>query len=279
MADGPQSDACAQTLRQLDYGRYLSCLFASPADRGILIALHSFNAELGRIRESVSEPMLGEIRLTWWREAIEGLTEGKVRSHPVIQALSEPISSGRLEAAALNAMIEARIADVYEEAPKDEAALKLYAKQTGGALMRQAARAVGGGGGEQDIAMALGSAMTMGGVARSIAFHAAMRRVHLPAEQLEAIGLTPEDLFQGEFTPAISNLARRIGEDALKSIAAALASELPRRVRKAMIPGVFAYDALRRANRHGFDPQAAAPEATYAGKLAKSWWYSFTGRA
>lgn len=279
MEQGADNEGCAESLRQLDYSRYLACLFAELKDRDTLMALHAFNAELGRIRESVSEPMLGEIRLTWWREAVEGLARGQVRSHPVIRSLCIPISEQRIDVAALLSMIEARIADVYEEAPKDEAALKHYAKETGGALMQQAVKAVGGSAGEQGIALSLGAAMTMGGVARSIAFHAAMRRVHLPAQELAAMGVTPEDLFQGEFTPAISALARRIGEGALATSRAALKEELPKRCRRALVPGIFAYDDLVWASRLGFDPQKQVRDASYAGKLAKSWWYCQTGRS
>ena len=52
-----------------DPDRYLCDLFAKPKAREGLFALHAFNHEVAKIRELVSEPMLGHIRLQWWREA------------------------------------------------------------------------------------------------------------------------------------------------------------------------------------------------------------------
>ena len=37
-----------------------------------LFALYAFNLEIARVREPVSEPMPGEIRLQWWRDALVG---------------------------------------------------------------------------------------------------------------------------------------------------------------------------------------------------------------
>jgi phytoene synthase len=43
-------------------------LFAPAPRRVLLFALYAFNAEVARIAETVREPMLGAIRLEWWRE-------------------------------------------------------------------------------------------------------------------------------------------------------------------------------------------------------------------
>ncbi len=68
--DGEGPSGLARQLRALDRDRFVTALFAPPAARDELIALYSFNLELARIAEQVSEPMIGEIRLAWWREAV-----------------------------------------------------------------------------------------------------------------------------------------------------------------------------------------------------------------
>ena len=56
-------------------------LFLRPVRAGrscgrCLFALYAFNHEVARVAETVREPMLGAIRLEWWRETVEGAREG-----------------------------------------------------------------------------------------------------------------------------------------------------------------------------------------------------------
>src|SRR5438045_2053941 len=70
---------CEATIRRADPDRYFSALFASAEKRPLLFGLYAFNHELTRIGEVVHEPMMGEIRLQWWRETVEEAFEGKPR--------------------------------------------------------------------------------------------------------------------------------------------------------------------------------------------------------
>ena len=69
--DATAAGTLAATLRQHDRDRYLTTLFAPSDRRGALIALYSFNFEVAKTREVVREPLLGRIRLQWWRDAID----------------------------------------------------------------------------------------------------------------------------------------------------------------------------------------------------------------
>ena len=68
--------------RAADYDRYLSAVFAPAARREALFALIAFNHEIARIPEAVSEPMLGRIRLQWWREVLDAVHAGEPRPPP-----------------------------------------------------------------------------------------------------------------------------------------------------------------------------------------------------
>src|SRR3954466_5773874 len=81
--------ACEATVRRADPDRYFAALFAPAEKRPLLFALYAFNHELARIGEVVHEPMMGEIRLQWWRETLEGAREGKPRTHDVARAMAE----------------------------------------------------------------------------------------------------------------------------------------------------------------------------------------------
>lgn len=58
-------DRVLEELRSLDFERYLSLLVIKEEPRRALTALYGLNAEIAKVRELVSEPMLGEIRLQW----------------------------------------------------------------------------------------------------------------------------------------------------------------------------------------------------------------------
>ena len=84
---------CARLVRERDPDRYFSALFAPEERRRFLLALYAFNHELARIGETVREPMLGEIRLQWWRETLEGARAGRPRPHHVARALGETLAA------------------------------------------------------------------------------------------------------------------------------------------------------------------------------------------
>ena len=70
---------CGAEVHRHDPDRFLAALYATPAQRESLLTLYAFNLEIAKVRESVSEPMLGEIRLQWWREALEEAYAGTTR--------------------------------------------------------------------------------------------------------------------------------------------------------------------------------------------------------
>jgi 15-cis-phytoene synthase len=124
------------TVRDHATDRWLSSRFvADAAARADLIALYALDHELTRIPHLVSDPLMGEIRMTWWREGLEEIAEGRpVRPHPVLKA----IAAGALPAVALAALAEARLGDLDE--PKTGAALIAHIDATEGLVMALAAR-------------------------------------------------------------------------------------------------------------------------------------------
>lgn len=102
------ADHCTQEVRAHDPDRWLCALFAPDAVRPHLLVLYALNLELARVSSTVREPMLGQIRLQWWREAIEGAAAGQPRAHPVVRAIAAVMAAGKVEAAALTALVDAR---------------------------------------------------------------------------------------------------------------------------------------------------------------------------
>src|SRR5437868_5057252 len=98
-----------EAVQKGDRDRYVADLFAPEPFRRHLFALHAFNAEVARVRDVVSDPMLGEIRLQWWRDSI---TNGAGGGHPVTTALNATIAKFHLPKDAFLRLIDARLFDL-----------------------------------------------------------------------------------------------------------------------------------------------------------------------
>jgi len=84
------------------------------------------------------EPLAQEVRLTWWREALDAIAAGgDVRRHPVAEALGATVRRRALPTAPLEGMIEARY-EAVDGPPVDEAAQLHRIDRTAGAVMRLA---------------------------------------------------------------------------------------------------------------------------------------------
>jgi phytoene synthase len=122
-------------LAQQDPDRWLSSRFVADAGaRADLVALYSLDNELRAIAGKVSEPLVGEMRLAWWRESLEGLMAGgPTRGHPVLEALK--VASLPLDV--LATLPDRRIADL--DKPADDEALLAQIDETDGVVMGVAA--------------------------------------------------------------------------------------------------------------------------------------------
>src|SRR6185312_12249980 len=134
--DAALANRLGALVRTADPDRYFSALFAPAPVRPLLLALYAFNAEVAKVAESVREPMLGAIRLEWWRETAEGAAKGEPRNHDVARGLAALFAERQLSLPALEAIIAARAFDSDSGQFADFAALETYLDATGGALMR-----------------------------------------------------------------------------------------------------------------------------------------------
>ena len=112
------------SVRTADIDRWLSSRFvADERTRADLIALYAFEAELQAIPTRVSQPLLAEMRFTWWAEQMDGVFAGEPRKgHPVLEALSAAVVRHGLERGPFDALIEAHVDRVHRR-PHDLEAL------------------------------------------------------------------------------------------------------------------------------------------------------------
>ena len=132
-----------EAARRGEPDRYLAALLA-PADKAPgLLAIAAFCAEVARVPATIREPMMGEIRLHWWRDAIENGSQGKVSGHPVTDAVTEAIRTYSLDIEPFLSIINSRAFDLTGDLHSDVAALAYHMAVTEGLPFALAARVMG----------------------------------------------------------------------------------------------------------------------------------------
>jgi NADH dehydrogenase [ubiquinone] 1 alpha subcomplex assembly factor 6 len=240
-----EAEPLARRCRRVDYDRYLMAGFAPLEARPAMLALIAFNYEIGRVRDVVSEPMLGQIRLQWWREAMDGIYAGTPRSHDVVLALNDAISVHSLSREHFDTMIDTREQDLDDTPPDDLPALMRYVAGTAGALNQLILEVTQ----REDAALRhaaaeLGAAWGLVGLLRAIPSHAAQGRVLLPATLLADAGLSSSDVLSKK------------GRDCVRPVVVAIACEAAKIVGE---PG----SGSRKLPEQARAPFLAAPLARY----------------
>jgi len=126
-------------VRRADPERWLATRFiADRAARADVVALYAFDHQLARAWRVASNPLIAEIRLTWWREGLDEMFAGeRVRAHPVAQALAAAQRRHDLPRQPLEAMIDARI-ECLDGPLLDRAQALVSADALGGSAARLA---------------------------------------------------------------------------------------------------------------------------------------------
>jgi NADH dehydrogenase [ubiquinone] 1 alpha subcomplex assembly factor 6 len=237
--------ACASLVRQHDHDRYLVDLFAPADRREALFALHAFNHEIAKTRHVVTEPMLGRIRLQWWRDCLAGVAQGgPANGHEVLTPLSEAMVRHELSPEHFERLIEAQEREVDGEPIDTPEALEAHADDSCAPLLYLALEILGARGkADRAAARCIGVASGIVGTVR-----AAPHCTHPPGSApAEARALT-------------RSLSDRAG--ALIAEARALRRETDPKARPALMSATIVdhhIRALRRAGYNPADPRLAAP--------------------
>lgn len=136
---------CEALLRERDRDLWLACLFAPQPTRRHIHALYAYALETAGVQARVTQPLLGEMRLRWWTDAIEAQGEAAdaARAHPVADALIDTIETFSLPRPEFVALADARAFDLYDDPMPTLATLLDYCRATAAAPMRWAARILG----------------------------------------------------------------------------------------------------------------------------------------
>ena len=267
---------CEGLVRDGDPDRYYATLFAPASARPHLFALYAFSLTIARVREAVSTPMAGEIRLQWWRDALQGEARGDVRANPVAAALEEAIRVNRLGRQPFVDLIDARVFDLYEDPMPRVNDLEGYCGETASALFRLASLVIGNGTepGGAGAAGHAGVAYGITGLLRALPWHARSGQVYLPAEILDRYGVTREDIVTGRGGPGLLRACadlRALARQHLKAFEAARLTIAPS-AGAAFLPVALVDPYLAAMERASYDPLNTLVELPRWRRLWRLWW-------
>jgi NADH dehydrogenase [ubiquinone] 1 alpha subcomplex assembly factor 6 len=251
--------AGAALLQRHDRDRYLLSLFVPVARRGVVQTLYAFNSEIARIREHVTDPVLGQMRLQWWREGIDAAYgNGAVARHEVLTPLAEAIRQFGFSRGHFERLIAAREEDLSPEPPATLEALDAYAERSSAPLQLLVLEALGAvSPTANEAAREAAIAYALAGLLRAAPFLVRSARHAVP--------------------PFLIEETERVVARAQVHLDAArvLRGEVPSSAFPSLLPAVLAAADLARLRRARFDssaPALARPDVWRAWRLAAASW-------
>ncbi len=209
------------------------------------------------MREQVSQPLPGEMRLQWWTDMLAGAGHGGIEGNPVAAELQLAIQNWHLPVERLSRLIDEHQFDLYNDPMPTMAALESYINDTSSALFSLGA---GIAGAQSDwiehLARHAGLAQGMAQLMAALPRDASRRQLFVPLQVLQQHGSGMEEVFAGKQTAKLrAVLDQLIGESLghLKTAFALLAS-VPPQVRPVFLPLALVARDLTRMSRADSDP-------------------------
>ncbi|MEN0000464.1 MAG: phytoene/squalene synthase family protein [Pseudomonadota bacterium] len=272
MSGAPDDDKrLLAMLREADLLRYTVALYVPADKRAALVSLWLFQAEVERIRDIVSEPLPGEIRLQWWRDVINRMRDGEAQQSPLAKALLATIDAHALQREQFDNYLESMTFDLYDDPMPSIAQFDGFMGETqsvffqmAGLILHGSPLSSGDAGGHGGVAL---------GVARSLLNlekHRLRSQRYVPAEMLNGEGVDHDQWQAKGVTPekqAVVRAFTEFGAGHLNQFETAIA-QLPGATRPAFLPvavcqGVF---AMARKN-----PAKALSDGLDYGPLRTQW--------
>lgn len=256
---------CGRLLHEADRDCWLACLFAPSEARPHLHAVYAFAHEIGSVRDKVSQPLLGEMRLRWWLDALESADEtGGARAHPVADAFFDTIQRQAIPRAEAVDFVEAHGFDLYGEPTESVETLEAHCARTASPPMRWSARIMGSSNADQARREALENAAIALGLTKALLRlpkQIALGQTFIPNTLAERHGANEDDSRRGIVTPQIRAALAELRERArMRYEAARRAARGQRPAQPALLPAALVPLYLEALGKEQHDPFHAAIE-------------------
>ncbi|CAL1713126.1 unnamed protein product [Somion occarium] len=189
---------CKYLVRKRDYEAFLTSHFYPRHLQAAFFALRAFYVELATVQEAVSNPMIGKMRMQFWRDAVKSVSDGNPSKHPIALALYDATQKVKLPSYHLKRIIDARDAELYTPTHMTLDSLLAHAESTSSTFNYLLLSMLSLSSSEQlsHAASHLGVSQTIGTLLRSLPYHAKSGRMVIPAEITAKHGVNQEEVFR-----------------------------------------------------------------------------------
>lgn len=246
-------DHCEALVRERDRERFLSSLYAPAAKRPHLFALYAFDLEIARVADAVHEPMAGEIRFQWWREALAGEREEEARANPVAAALLDATRQHALPTEKLISLIDARQFDLLGQPMETRKQLEEYVDATTGTIVDLAARLLRDAD-ERSAAYLAGRTIGLTRLLRNFPFDVSKGRLFVPLDLLAAHEVHTASVLGGENSEGLHEALAEFREEARTAHRSLRAVGTPGQLLPAVLPAALTPFYLALMERRDYDP-------------------------
>lgn len=242
-------------LASQDHPRYVLSLLCPRKRRADLQALFGFNLELAQIRDRVSEPLIGQMRLRFWLDALDNIMRGNPPQQPAGIALAALVAKYNLPRDPLARLIESRGAEIGGEPPGSLDGAVKEAMQRSGYLHELAARIVVTDPSHDTLGVArhAGTAWGLVGMIRSVPFDFSEGLCRLPVTLCRQQGLDMERPLDPDMKAPLRSVLRALADRATEQLQTAQGLRWQRGAAPAVLIGYAAANQLRALARSDFD--------------------------
>ncbi|MCF6302904.1 MAG: squalene/phytoene synthase family protein [Devosiaceae bacterium] len=265
-------------LKSLDIDRYHSSLVLDNELGSDVRALYAFAADVSQIRERVSDPAVGEIRLQYWLDLISGSEYGRTENNPVASRLMYIIDRYDLPTGPLRRLLAARRFDLYDDPMADMNTFEGYAGETNSILYQLATIILNraNDAGAAAAAGHMGVAHALIGHLRSLPVTASRGQIYLPWEVFAEQGAVENDFLSGTASPEIiaaCTSLRQLASEHL-DIAKQEVEMLAPDIRPVFAQMPILISQLSQLNKFESVPFVTPPDLQNWQKIAKVFWWA-----
>ena len=200
------NEYCQEKAAKSGSSFYYSFRFLPEAQRQAITALYAFCREVDDVVDECTDEGIARTKLQWWKNEIAMAYEGQP-SHPVVQALVEPIERYGLALEHFQEIIDGMEMDLDYDAYPSFTELSLYCYRVASVVGLMSAEIFG----YEDrrtlkYAHDLGLAFQLTNIIRDVREDALRGRVYLPQDELKRFGVTNEQLRDGIASEGLNQL-------------------------------------------------------------------------
>lgn len=193
------NEYCINLVRRHDYENFLCTLLYPKELRTIGFAVRAFNVEVAQVRDMVSDVKIGEMRMQFWKDAIDKTFSGNPPHHPVTLQLAQVLRKKTLSKHWLKRMIECRAKMLIDQPFSSLQDVETYYENSVSSIYYVILEGVGLNNVHSDHAAShVGKAQGLTNLIRGIPFNARHGRIYLPNDIMIKHNLSQEDVFRGK---------------------------------------------------------------------------------